>query len=128
MKNHTKIVSANGSAAHFQWERERERRSFFQRRARARAPLIFSRTSASASGARKIRERLILCLFHSPIQFVPFHLDQFLRCKTHCDKQIIFLNFSKHSDIKKIHKRTLQTKRQKNSQKKNAKYKNKKRT
>ena len=29
-------------------------------------------------------------LFHSPIHFVPFHLDQFLRCKTHCDKQIIF--------------------------------------
>ena len=46
-------------------------------------------------------------LFHSPIHFVPYHLDQFLRCKTHCDKQIIFLNFSKHSDIKKIQKKNI---------------------
>ena len=52
-------------------------------------------------------------LFHSPIHFVPFHLDQFLRCKTHCDKQIIFLNFSKHSDIKKIQKKNIAKKRQK---------------
>ena len=55
-----KKVSANRSAAHFCWERERERRSFFHGRARARAALNFPQTSASASGARKISERLIL--------------------------------------------------------------------
>ena len=50
--------SARKSGAHLVSERERERRS--RKFYRARAALVFLQMSASASGARKIRERLIL--------------------------------------------------------------------